>query len=464
MNVRASHLLLALALSSLCACVSEVHSPGDKDGIGGTGVIANTSTDGIGGTGVLEPTNGDSDGIGGTGLWASAADVALYGVVTSTEPLTLNGHSMFVDTQTNYTLNGEPANQNALQLGSVAWVKAGIRDGGIFANEVMLESHVRGPIESYDEPSGLIRVLGQNVQLSDHDTMLDLDFKQLTKTAISEGRWIEVAGIRRNAGTVDASLIKLAEKETTAFVRGFVVEAGARNYRIGDLLIGELAIDSGPQQAIQVLVTGLVKSTDSGASKLQITSSIASPALPFINEVSYFSVQGFFSAKASNSGGGSFAGLPQVLEVSPRISSDISTISTSEPVVLDFEAGGMPNTLKVLRVNRLNPLQPGTMLIPQYKPQLPVGEFTGRGGMRSEHQDPTNTILLPPNADNSVQKTTIIPNTTPSLSPVRPEINVDAPAGPPQIRTSPPVDVVRPQLPDAHPPSVDILPGSIGPR
>ncbi len=206
------HWLLGCAIGCLVACAEPGSIIDGGDGIGGTGIIASGNSDGIGGTGYGDPDPTDTDGIGGTGAWGNGA-VALFGVVTNTQPLVVNGHGMLVNEHTMVTKNANVANHAAVEIGSMAWVKADIKDGAIFAEQINLQSAVRGPVESFDSEKQVLEVLGQKVHIGPR--------ANLQEAELVPGNWVEVAGIRNLAGEIEASLVTRSAASAGAFVRGY---------------------------------------------------------------------------------------------------------------------------------------------------------------------------------------------------------------------------------------------------
>ena len=256
---------------SLSACAIPDSISKDEDGIGGTGIIASGGEDGIGGTGLRDPDPADSDGIGGTGAWENGA-VALFGVVTNTDPLVVNGHGMLLDDSTAITINGQQTSKSALQVGSTAWVKADLVGGAIFAQQIHLQNAVRGPVESFDSETQDLKVLGQSVKLGPGTKGYVQD--------LSEGQWVDVSGIRSIDGTIEASLITAANETEGAFVRGYREISDDGFSQIGQLRFSAGAANSSLPGVVTVV-------GDYENNRFEPTQIVNASGLPFGDTVAY---------------------------------------------------------------------------------------------------------------------------------------------------------------------------------
>ena len=134
---------------------AELRAP-DDDGIGGTGFGDEAFGDeGLGGTGHTSDPNG-GDGMGGTGI---------YGVLTSTRPLCVNGLRLHAHESTQVSQQGQSASLASLGVGQVVWVEAQASDGQLVARSIEAIEAVRGPVESLSPADGRLRVAGIEVEL-----------------------------------------------------------------------------------------------------------------------------------------------------------------------------------------------------------------------------------------------------------------------------------------------------------
>ena len=314
MNSKWLWLLSLSIVGILVACSTPTAPHGDRDGIGGTGVVAQTEPDGIGGTGLVDPTGDGDDGIGGTGVWPGEGDVALYGVITNLNPLVINGHGMFVDDSTVVSLNGEKSGTDALVKGGVAWAKAGIRGGAVKAIELFVQSAVRGPIEDYVEPNKAFIVRGQFVQLT-RQTEIEV-------AGLHAGMWVEIAGIRDHEGNIQASLVMPADEQQPA----------------------------------------LAQSTQ------------AASQLPFQGEVGVYSMQTYAKIDDGHLSLSHMTSALISLEVPDKAANRVRSLVTEQAVVVEFKPVGN-NRFQFTTIREAIDKHPNQTIIPQYRPPMPNGMF-----------------------------------------------------------------------------------------
>ena len=303
------YLALVICLISGCALNSPVG--GEHDGVGGTGIIANKDTDGIGGTGLRDP--GDNDGIGGTGAWPTSGDVALYGVITNIDPLVINGYGMLLDDSTEIRVNQKQAQLSDLRIGSVGWVRAGLRDGAIVAHEVSLETALRGVVKNFSLAEGTALVGDTEVRISSRTRGKLAD--------ISVGDWIEVAGILNLDAGLDASLIKV-DPANRAVIN--------LNRTIGSLP-------------------------------------------PFANEVSAFAMEAYVRQVGSNISINPGQGFAPSLSWSDKAGTATDRLIKSEsPVLIEFSPTG-DGAFEINAVHEIDFQHSPQLIIPEYRPPSPSG-------------------------------------------------------------------------------------------
>ncbi len=415
-------LLLSLCLLGACVQFEQVATPGQDDGIGGTGIFANT--DGIGGTG--HRGDPDTDGIGGTGLWANIAgsgDVALYGVVTALETLVVNGHGMYLPEDSEFLLNGQPEKVAALSIGQVVAVRAGLVNGVITAKAIHADDTVIGPIESLAVDGASLQVLGQRVALGSH-TRINIDSDDGGHTELRVGDVIRISGLRRLDGSIEASLVQLAAPTQSYSVAGWVVPAGENGFAIGDLKLPRamLSVSSGAAQ--RLVVTGDIRGGEFSVEKVSMR-----PALPFAGEVDYWSIQGY-AVRQLNTRQIRFSGYRGTL----RGGQDLESGFTDERrVIMGIRSDGT-ETPAINRV-RPSPLRhpDSSMTIPHYSPGLVQPEVVFAPTVRVPKPDPGSDITIPQQ---------------------RPGVDRQTIGAPRQPR----VLTARPSVPRPVPPAVDIKP------
>ncbi|WP_158807554.1 DUF5666 domain-containing protein, partial [Beijerinckia sp. L45] len=213
--------LVWLAATALGTSLSgrTVAAPGDQ-GIGGTGFS-------------LRPADEESDrGIGGTGV---------IGTIRKFGSIIVNDLRIAYPKDATVTIDGRPAAIGDLKLGQVVRVAAARgNDGALSTHIIDVNSEVVGPVERVTAKS--MTVLGQTVSTA--------DVKSARSWAV--GETVAVSGLRRNDGTIVASLIQASDAGTVR-VAGPVVQAPDGALRIGGLkltgmngaLIGQRAIVEG---------------------------------------------------------------------------------------------------------------------------------------------------------------------------------------------------------------------------
>ncbi|MEM7467569.1 MAG: DUF5666 domain-containing protein [Pseudomonadota bacterium] len=330
-------LLVCLLLS---ACAAHFEPGGESDGIGGTGVIADKDSDGIGGTGVVDPGTGDRDGVGGTGLWSDSGDVAMFGIITAVDPLVINGHGMLMNESTQITLNEVAASTAQVKQGSVAWVKAGIRDGAIFAEKIALENIVSGVVESHNANKGEFVVAGQRIRWGQR--------AEIDTSGIAPGRWISVAGIRDLAGVIQASLVEF-----------------------------------NPAQRVEFVLSS------------------ATSSLPFQGEVSAYSIQTYAAVEGNRLILNPHIGYPASFLVAKESVEDMKGIVRQQAAVVEFRQAA-DRTLKLQGIRPSNGRNPSQTVIPRYVPPTPNGTLVPGSGI-SPMPSPRREVGTEINTDINVR-------------------------------------------------------------
>ena len=188
---------------------------------------------GIGGTGAAPPTDDSDRGIGGTGV---------IGTIRKFGSIVVNDMRIAYPADTVVRVDGQPASVSDLRIGQVVRVAARGEAAALSTRSIAVTSEVVGPVEAISARQ--MTVLGQAVSLG-----------RVKAKGLTPGDIVAVSGLRRNDGTIVASLIERREAGE-ARVAGPVTVAADGGLRIGGLklsgmdpdLIGHRAIVEGQQQ------------------------------------------------------------------------------------------------------------------------------------------------------------------------------------------------------------------------
>ena len=184
---------------------------------------------GIGGTGATHSDESDR-GIGGTGV---------IGTIRKFGSIIVNDLRISYPSDATVVIDGRLALPADLKLGQVVRVNANARDGVLSTNNINVASEVVGKIERLG--SQRITVLGQTVSTT-----------SANRRSFKLGDMVAVSGLRRNDGTIVASLIEPRTSEMSR-VAGAVAVADDGGLKIGTLklvgldpaLIGQRVIAEG---------------------------------------------------------------------------------------------------------------------------------------------------------------------------------------------------------------------------
>jgi hypothetical protein len=170
-------------------------------------------------------------GIQGTGFRLYAA---IGTVDTSGDGLQVNGVP-YDTSHTHVTVNGRPGDVSQLRSGHVVAVHGSRKGPTVVADDIVLDSDVRGEVTAVDPASGSFEVLGQTVQLDDQ-SILD---PRLQPSGIIPGTWVKVSAYERADGIFVASRVDLDLAPDQLQVRGVVesLDPRRRTLRVGELTI-----------------------------------------------------------------------------------------------------------------------------------------------------------------------------------------------------------------------------------
>ncbi len=208
--------LALLASTALAAALGRAQAaPGDQ---------------GIGGTGAAPSTDGSDRGIGGTGV---------IGTIRKFGSIVVNDLRIAYPADAEVRIDGLPASVADLKIGQVVRVDASSRAGGLSTRTIDVASEVVGPVERIGAKQ--ITVLGQTVSTA-----------ALKSRRFKTGETVAVSGLRRNDGTIVASLIEPrtgAPSRVAGLVRkendGAVKIGGLQLTGLDPALVGRRAIVEG---------------------------------------------------------------------------------------------------------------------------------------------------------------------------------------------------------------------------
>jgi uncharacterized protein DUF5666 len=172
-------------------------------------------------------------GIQGTGFRALAA----FGTVeTSNDPRGMSVNGVPYDmSHAHVVVNGRPGDVSQLRSGHIVAARGSHsnRKSPPSADEIVLESDVRGEVTSVDEVNGVFSVLGQTIQLTEQ-SILDSRIQ-----SIRSGMWVKVSAFERSDGSFDASRVDLDLAPGESQVRGVArsLDRRAQTLRVGGLTV-----------------------------------------------------------------------------------------------------------------------------------------------------------------------------------------------------------------------------------
>ena len=171
---------------------------------------------------------GRTAGIEGTGVTSGFGSVYVGGIEFATEDAEIR-------------FNGEPVDEQALQVGDVVRVSGEVDgDGQGRARRIVFDRNLRGPITGIERQAdgrGELTVLGQRVRFDANTHFIDVDDETL-KT----GDLIAVSGFGNDNGALRATLLEREGRYRPGMaleveVEGRIVDLRGDRFRIGDLTI-----------------------------------------------------------------------------------------------------------------------------------------------------------------------------------------------------------------------------------
>jgi hypothetical protein len=187
-------IITLLMIISITACVSnqsEVIATNDEDkdiGLGGTGMLANTSS------GLID------SGLGGTGI---------LGEITGFGSIFVNGIEIEYDNDTTFMIDGETSLPQQLEIGDVVEVLTINARQHTQAQVINLRHEIIGKVESVEAHTYSFTINGQSIVQS------------ISKSTLPEvGTTVAVAGFRIDEKTILSTRVTLAETGKTLLHTG----------------------------------------------------------------------------------------------------------------------------------------------------------------------------------------------------------------------------------------------------
>jgi len=188
--------------------------------------------------GLAACSGGGSSGNDAPQSAAQSVPVISSGTVTGFGSVFVNG-VRFETSSAAFTINGKPGTQADLRVGHVVKVH-GHRDGAgnSTADRIDFDDLVKGPVTSVDAAAGTLVVLGQTV-LVDADTSFDDNITGASLAGLAAGDIVEVSGMRRADGDIQATRIEAKRTATVFEVSGVAsaVDTAAHKLSISALVV-----------------------------------------------------------------------------------------------------------------------------------------------------------------------------------------------------------------------------------
>src|SRR5262245_1114403 len=169
---------------------------------------------------------------------AQSVAVVSSGAVTGFGSVFVNG-VRFETSSATFTINGKPGTQADLRVGHVVTIH-GHRDdnGNSTADRIDFDDLVKGPVDSVDAAAGTLVVMGQTV-LTDADTSFDDNIPGASLAGLNAGDIVEVSGMRRADGDIQATRIEGKPAGTVFEVTGVAsgVDTAAHKLNVNALVV-----------------------------------------------------------------------------------------------------------------------------------------------------------------------------------------------------------------------------------
>ncbi|HEY7641107.1 MAG TPA: DUF5666 domain-containing protein [Steroidobacteraceae bacterium] len=160
------------------------------------------------------------------------------GAITGFGSVFVNG-VRFDTSSATFTINGKAGTQADLRVGHVVTVHGHHDDNGhSTADRIDFDDAVKGPVDSIDAAAGTLVVMGQTV-LTDADTSFDDNIPGASLAGLNVGDIVEVSGMRRADGDIQATRIEAKPAGTAFEVTGVVsnVDTAAHKLNVNALVV-----------------------------------------------------------------------------------------------------------------------------------------------------------------------------------------------------------------------------------
>jgi uncharacterized protein DUF5666 len=169
---------------------------------------------------------------------AQSVPVISSGAISGFGSVFVNG-VRFDTSSAAFTINGKPGTQADLRVGHVVTIHGHRDDNGrSTADRIDFDDLVKGPVDSVDAAAGTLVVLGQTV-LTDADTSFDDNIPGASLAGLKAGDIVEVSGMRRADGDIQATRIEAKPAGTAFEVTGIAsnVDTAAHKLSVNALVV-----------------------------------------------------------------------------------------------------------------------------------------------------------------------------------------------------------------------------------
>ena len=173
-----------------------------------------------------------------TATTGQTTPVVSSGTVTGFGSVFVNG-VRFDTSGTTFQINGQPGTQADLRVGHVVKIRGRRDDAGrSTADRIDFDDAVKGPVDRVDAATGTLVVMGQTV-LTDADTSFDDNIPGAALAGLGAGDIVEVSGMRRADGAIQATRIEAKPAGTVFEVTGVAsnVDTAALKLNVAALVV-----------------------------------------------------------------------------------------------------------------------------------------------------------------------------------------------------------------------------------
>lgn len=161
---------------------------------------------------------GESAPATGSASPAASSSIVSSGTITGFGSVFVNGVRYDTSAAT-FTINGKPGTQSELRVGHVITLRGHRNGTSSVADAIVFDDLVKGPVTSVNAAGSQLVVLGQTVAI-DGDTSFDDNIAGAALTGLATGDLVEVSGLRRADGSIQATRIEKKPAGTSFEVTG----------------------------------------------------------------------------------------------------------------------------------------------------------------------------------------------------------------------------------------------------